>query len=81
MSWGDLCQARCLSEVEFLHAAHRNRSLKELLDDAVKRDLGKEMLHEAGNEQDSAMIDKLRRDVLADCYGIDLTPAVQGEME
>ena len=36
---------------------------------------------EEGNEDDSAMIDKLRSDLSADRYGIDISPAVERDIQ
>ena len=55
-------------------------SLDELLDEAMKEDLGS-INYEEGNEDDSAMIDKLRSDLSADRYGIDISPAVERDIQ
>ena len=57
------------------------RSLAELLDEAVKEDVQD---FGEGTEDDAAMVDKLRSDVAADRYGLDISPAAGGhgdEME
>lgn len=50
-------------------------SLEELLDEAVKEDVG----FAEGDEDDLAMIDKLRSDTAADRYGLDMGPTVAME--
>ncbi len=63
-------------------AERKNKSLKELLDKAVKRELGSELqMHEDASEEDSAMLDKLKGDISADSYGIDIQPALDGVLE
>ena len=52
------------------------------MDEAVKKDLGTELqMHEDASEEESAMIEKLKHDVQADSYGIDISPAVAGDLE
>ena len=65
-----------------LRAERKNKSLKELLDKAVKEDLGSALqMHEDISEEDSAMLDKLKGDISADTYGIDIHPAMDGLLE
>ena len=54
------------------------QSLAEMLDRAVKEDLGPEGFGE-GTDDDAVMIDKLRSDVAANRYGIDLSPVLGEE--
>ena len=65
-----------------LRAERKSKSLKELLDKAVKQDLGSELqVHEDASEEDSAMLDKLKSDISADSYGIDIHPAIDGVLD
>ena len=57
-----------------------HKGLKELLDDAVKRDLGVQQYADV-SEEDAAMLDKLKQDISADSYRIDIKPAIEGKME
>lgn len=50
-------------------------SLEELLDEAVKEDAG----FAEGDEDDAAMVDKLRSDTAAERYGLDIGPTVAME--
>ena len=63
------------------HAVHPRkgyaRSLAEMLDEALREDLGQDA-YDAGGEDDSAMVNKLRSNVSAHRYGIDISPAVGG---
>ncbi|CAL5223803.1 g6374 [Coccomyxa viridis] len=52
------------------------RSLAQLLDEAVKEDAQD---FGAGDEDDAAMVEKLRSDVAADRYGLDVSPAAGGD--
>ena len=64
------------------HADRKDKSLEELLDEAVKKDMGTELqVHEDASEEDSAIIEKLKCDVSANSYGIDIHPAIIGELE
>ena len=57
-----------------------HKGLKELLDDTIKRDLGAQQYADV-SEEDAAMLDKLKQDISADIYHIDIKPAIQGELE
>ena len=65
------------------HAVHPRkgyaRSLAEMLEEAVREDLGQDA-YDAGGEDDSAMVDKLRSDMSGDRYGIDISPAVKRDI-
>ena len=52
------------------------RSLAELLDEAVKEDAQD---WSAGDEDDAARVEKLRSDVAADRYGLDVSLAAGGD--
>ena len=48
----------------FKPAERKDKGLKELLDEAVTKDLGTKLqMHEAASEEDSAMIEKLKCDI------------------
>ena len=65
-----------------MHAEHQFKnmpqSLAELLDQAVKEDIGPEGFGQ-GSDDDATMTDKLRGDVAADRYGIDVSPVLGGD--
>ena len=61
-------------------AARKHKSLKELLDDAVTRDITLGDLDNATDE-DATLIKKVKADVHANEYFIDITRAAEGVMK
>ena len=63
-----------------VHAEHPRkgyaRSLAELLDEAVHEDLQE---FPGADEDDAINVEKLRSDVAADRFGLDLSPAAGGD--